>query len=228
MSLRKVSDVHVDELYTRGATRIRGALTFVFSQDDEQRAVAAIAARLFDRRAVCRVVGPNQHEHCLFPRLPNGLIGLALTSDRATCAQCNNTIIESELPESTQHIFNAMRDASEIFESGDVVAFRGGPVLPPSTLTSYPRVWWHAPAYHDYYAAYVDPFWGDVTGSGRDPTTRAAVERRLADAPFECAFPRWEIEARTDVASEHPHPRQLQVPAPRPECLERPRSPVWG
>jgi hypothetical protein len=61
-----------------------------------------------------------------------------------------------------------------------------------------------------------------------DTTDAAAVERRLADAPFECAFPRWEIEARTDVASEHPHPRQLQVPAPRPECLERPRSPVWG
>ena len=203
-----MSDAHVDNLFTHGATLIRNALRGVNTLDDEQEAVAAITARLFDRRAVCRVVGPGREFPCAPPRHEGGLIGTALIS-ASSCGACNVTVDASELPASTVPIFDAIDAASDSIRPGDVIVFRGGPVLPPSTIYSASRVWWHAPAYEDFYAVYVDPHWGTM-GEGREFTTKGAVEQRNADAPFSCEFPR--VDAQGGQPS---------------ECLQRPRSSVW-
>ena len=214
MSLKTVSDAHVDDLFTHGATLIRNALRSVDTPDEEQAAVAAIAARFFDRRAVCRIVGPGRQFECPFPRHQDGLIGITLIS-ASSCGLCNQTVDASELPASTVAIFEAMDAASESLGPGDVVVFRGGPVLPPSTIYSASRVWWHAPAYDDLYSVYVDPHWGSRLGEGRDPTTKSAVQQRTADAPFACEFPRVGIDPRTG---------RVAQPA---ECVQRPKSSVW-
>ena len=176
--------------------RVPSAIQFAFSPHDEQLAVAAIAARFFDTRSVCRMVGPNNSSWCAAPKNePDPMIGTAFNSV-SSCATCNNTIIRSELPEATAAVFDAMNAASEELGPGDLIAFRGGPALPRSTLISYSRVWWHAwlPDNLDYLeeaAAYIDPFW-----ETRDPTTRTAVLRRQANAPMQCILP------RTDLATD--------------------------
>ena len=183
---KAVSDVHIEQLYTSRAALVRGAITnFAFSPEEEHHAIAALVARLFDDRAVCRIAGPNRSHYCPNPGITDGMIGIAFNSMTSSCVKCNNTIIADLLPSTTAPIFDAMNSAGETLGPGDVIAFLGGPILPSSVQQTAQHVWWHAPAHEDFYSAYVDLNW-----ETRAPTCRTAVQQRLHDAPHVCAWPR--------------------------------------
>ena len=163
------------ELASGGSALLRNALQYVFSPEDEQEAVAAVAARLLDERAVCHVVGPRRTVDCVPPPYPNGMVGIAWNSPR-DCAHCDSTINAADLPAEGVAILDAMHARGEELGPGDTLAFLCGPVVP---RTSSSRVLLLAPSYDDATAAYVDRSF-----QSRGVTPTADMANRGANAPF--------------------------------------------
>ena len=176
MSITTVGDDHVTDLYTSGGVIIRNALRYVFSKEDEELAVSAIAARLLDERAVCHVIGPTESIDCRSPSYPNGMVGISWTSPES-CVHCDNQVESAaDLPDYAAGVLRASYERSERFGPGDVLAFLCGPRRPFWTSS---RVWVHAPAYFDESAAFIDPLF-----PARPPTPRAELINKFANAPF--------------------------------------------
>jgi hypothetical protein len=176
MSLGTVSDDHVKELYKSGAVVVHNALQYVFSKADEQLAVAAVAARLLDERAVCHVVGPTKSLDCRSPTYTNGMVAISWTSPQS-CIHCDTELAPpSDIPSEAVAALDVLPKRGQRFEPGDVLAFLCGPVAPTFISSS---VWVHAPASFDASAAFVDEFF-----TSRVPTVRGDLIDQFANAPF--------------------------------------------
>ena len=107
MSIATVGSDHVTDLYTSGGVIIRNALRYVFSKEDEELAVSAIAARLLDERAVCHVIGPTESIDCRSPSYPNGMVGISWTSPES-CVHCDNQVESAaDLPDYAAGVLRA-------------------------------------------------------------------------------------------------------------------------
>lgn len=170
MSSAVVTDGDVEELYLDGAVLLLDALRYVFSPDDELQAIAAIAARLLDERAVCLFGGPHGSQFCEGVPYQNGMLGVAVQS-ASSCERCDSSIgIAEEMQDYATTRLNKAAASGERPTSGDVLAFLGGPSIPEWQPSA--RVWWFAPTplYDDSYAVYIDPLFDT-----RKPTPKTSL-----------------------------------------------------
>lgn len=172
-----VVDTHVQELLTEGAVLMRSVLQYVFSPEDERLAVAAVAARLLDERAVCHVVGPGRTIDCLSPPFANGMVGVAWISP-STCIHCDRTVDVAELPAQAIPALEASLARGEELLPGDLLAFVCGPITPPPVKNDR-YVWLFAPSYFDASAAFIDSSY-----ETRIPTSKDGLTNLAAQTPY--------------------------------------------
>jgi len=180
MTMARLTDRDVADLYgsSAGAVLLRDVLQYVFSPQDEEMAVAAIAARVLDERAVCHVIGPARTIDCRSPPHANGMAAIAWMSP-TSCLHCNQTIVAADLPAGANSVLDALRARSdEPPLPGDALIFMTGPAV--VTETTCLRIL--APSWDDPSAFFIDKEWGQRPVLGYHP--RAAMIDRASAAPF--------------------------------------------
>ena len=177
MSMAKVADTNVVELFSspEGGALLRDVLQHVFSPEDEEQALAAIAARMLDERAVCHVVGPTASMDCRAPPYPNGMVAITWTSP-TSCAHCDSRITRHGLPESAVAVLKAAHGRGQPPMPGDALAFLTGPRIPTADDV---KVRIFAAAVYDETAVFIDKEF-----ESRPPTPRAEMMDRAGNTPF--------------------------------------------
>lgn len=177
MSVATLDDTKLELLHVHGAVLLRDALQYVYSPEEESHALAAIAARLLDERAVCYMHDPGDSEvvGCVSPPYPNGMVAITWFSPRS-CERCTSVLETVDVPPAVVAVLDDMSARGEQLNPGDALAFLDG----PSLSTSSSDVRWLAPSFDDDLAAHVDLDWG-IT---RPHSPRTGMTEKASTGPF--------------------------------------------